>query len=101
MTGPGVQDLGNDSSSSSAGCARYTLSRSVVQTDIERNPNHLAYGIDIISDNNGSDSGDSDTQICQSDLAVVQSFTVASCSFYDNLVQIWEAKFDTATVLAV
>lgn len=44
----------------------------------ERNEKHLAYGIDVLSI---TDNGSSDTSFC-----------IASCSFYDNLVQIWSGS---------
>lgn len=44
----------------------------------ERNEKHLAYGIDVLS---FTDSGPLDASFC-----------IASCSFYDNLVQIWSGS---------
>ncbi len=64
----------------------YRLVDSVVQTD-ERNPNHLAYGIDVIGHSDSSSSSS-------------QEFTLASCSFYDNLVQVWTATTHDDEVVA-
>lgn len=43
----------------------------------ERNDNHLAYGIDVLS------------HTATSDTCAAVEFNIASCSFYDNLVQFW------------
>ena len=59
----------------------------------DRNPQHLAYGIDLInsplqvtdSSNNTDSSSNDNNNIVQ------YEFKIASCSFYDNLVQLWQA----------
>ena len=61
----------------------------------DRNPQHLAYGIDLINSplqvaestdsSNTKSSSNKDTTIVQYELKI------ASCSFYDNLVQLWQA----------
>ena len=68
-----------------------------IQQRDENNDNHLAYGIDIInvaplqgleSSNLGEYSEKTVTDVLSSRALTV---TVASCSFYDNLVQVWDA----------
>jgi hypothetical protein len=57
------------------------------------NDKHLAYGIDIInaiptpseSVLSNSDSQDVDNSLIKRPV----TFTVASCSFYENIVQVW------------
>lgn len=45
----------------------------------ENNDKHLAYGVDVLSALKGAEGETVD-------------FTIASCSFYDNLVQVWNCK---------
>lgn len=59
----------------------FCVTGSVVQTD-ERNPAHLAYGIDVIGYDHDAERGEGHEY----------KFTLASCSFYDNLVQVWSAE---------
>ena len=57
-------------------CTQAALLKSVEFTDTA-NAQHLAYGIDVLSSCTGSEGE--------------KLFELASCSFYDNLVQIWSA----------
>ena len=87
------------------------------------NPNHLAYGIDVLGMRNGSNyqskrdnkneneskneskNENPNDNSCQNENrssmipidsfgidGLSQSVTIASCSFYDNLIQIWDTE---------
>ena len=58
---------------------KYALSHAIEQRD-DRNSNHLAYGIDVLHRLPDNESK--------------EVLTLASCSFYDNLVQVWTADFN-------
>jgi hypothetical protein len=53
----------------------------VAHTDIHTNDKHLAYGIDALSL----------TPQSSEEASGAVTFKIASCSFYDNLIQVWTA----------
>lgn len=58
------------------------------------NDKHLAYGIDIVNATPAPSVRASSSTECQveddSPLRKSVRYTVASCSFYENIVQVWE-----------
>ncbi len=79
---------GADTMMTAAEC-QYTLVHSVEQTD-SRNGNHLAYGIDCIQSSSRRVKKESRNEE-EKKKERNHEFVMASCSFYDNLVQIWSA----------
>ena len=76
------------------GSISFSIVSFVHHTDLS-NDKHLAYGIDVLHHNralkatsaneNCANGGGDDATV------ITNEFTIASCSFYDNLVQIWNA----------
>ena len=61
----------------------------------DRNPQHLAYGIDLINSPlqvaESTDSSNTKSSSNDNNNIVQYELKIASCSFYDNLVQLWQA----------
>ena len=91
-----VGDAGDINDSN--GIWEITVLENMHQID-ERNAGHLAYGIDVISTSDGEQKSESKHGVEPADIDIIQQrnskIKLASCSFYDNLVQLWEASTKT------
>ena len=60
------------------------------------NDNHLAYGIDVIKvtslQTKPADRHVESKVVAYDTKRICRRFTVASCSFYENLVQVWDVQ---------
>lgn len=62
---------------------------SFVQHKDSRNPQHLAYGVDVLSCTAVAESSQAEAESEGGDALHKYKLELASCSFYDNLIQLW------------
>jgi len=98
VLGVDFESIGStDGSSSSSGGEREVASLRKLLSHRDSNPDHLNYGIDTLSSSLSSNKTHSESASGGGGggegEGEVHNMTFASCSFYDNLVQVWTGEY--------